>query len=113
MKAVVTKSYDSNYTDSIKFTNGEVVKVGKTDAEWKGWISCTKYKGVTRWVPQKYLSISGDIGTLLKNYSAKELVVKVGDNLTLEFEESGWYWCKKEDGDSGWVPKENLNITSK
>jgi hypothetical protein len=42
----------------------------------------------------------------LRAYDATELSVIISEELTILDEESGWFWCRHEDGRLGWVPKE-------
>ena len=44
--------------------------------------------------PEQCLAISGDTGTLLCDYSAHELNVNVGDEITVYKAINGWAWSK-------------------
>jgi hypothetical protein len=45
---------------------------------------------------------------MLVDYTTAELPVRVGEMLTLHYEESGWYWATNAAGQSGWVPQTSL-----
>lgn len=109
-QVIVTKQHRSKFPNPIKLSKDEVVQVGKRDDEWEGWIWCTSKTGIEGWVPEKYLQISDEKAVVLKEYDATELDVEVDDSLTVYLEESGWYWCQKENGEKGWVPVESVRI---
>lgn len=109
-KAKVTKDHKTNYPNPIKITQGEKVKVGRTDKEHPGWIWCTTDSKVEGWVPEKYLTINNNNSATAKiDYDATEMNVNTGETVNLHQEESGWVWCEKESGQKGWVPLENLS----
>lgn len=108
--ATVIKAYTSPYADPWKMVAGEKMTLGKRDTDWDGWIWCTNGGGESRWVPESYLKIEGKSGIAKVDYESTELEVQVGDELVLGESESGWYWCTKQAGKSGWVPKENLKL---
>ena len=47
-------------------------------------------------------------GIIIKQYTAKELNVSIGERVIGLEELNGWVWCEGRDGEKGWVPKENL-----
>jgi uncharacterized protein YgiM (DUF1202 family) len=94
----------------LKFKEGEVVVIGDKDTEWSGWIWCTKDSGKSRWVPENFLEFQGKNAKLRKDYNAKELAVKVGEEFIIEEEEAEWFWVQNESGKSGWVPIKNVEI---
>jgi uncharacterized protein YgiM (DUF1202 family) len=47
---------------------------------------------------------------LLEDYNATELSAVKGQIFQVEKEESGWVWVTSENGEYGWIPKENINI---
>ena len=47
-------------------------------------------------------------GIIIKQYTAKELNVNIGERLIGLEELNEWVWCEGRDGEKGWVPKENL-----
>jgi hypothetical protein len=50
------------------------------------------------------MDADGQTGTTHAAYNAKELTVAAGQELTIEHEESGWLWCRDQQGKRGWVP---------
>jgi len=64
----------------------------------------------SRWVPSVYLDQTGTSGRLKCDYVVTELNVAQGERLEIIGEESGWFWCRKETGENGWVPAENIEL---
>ena len=65
---------------------------------------CVADRGAAGWVPEAWL----DAGTLLRDYTARELTVRAGEVVTAAFTESGWAWGTNATGGSGWVPLRHL-----
>ena len=60
-----------------------------------------------KWLGSKKLiqmDADGQTGSTHAAYSAKELTVITGQELTIVQEESGWLWCYDQQGKHGWVP---------
>jgi uncharacterized protein YgiM (DUF1202 family) len=102
----VVSDYRAQYGDPLVARKGERLTVGDHDDEWPGWIRGTNASGKSAWVPESYLIIDGDQGTLLRDYNAVELSANAGEELTVELEESGWLWCRNSRNQRGWLPAE-------
>jgi hypothetical protein len=87
---------------------GDRLTVGNKESRWEGWLWCTDEQGQSRWIPERYLEVRGDVAIALRAYDATELTVKEGERVTGGELESDWFWCISLDGQSGWVPLENL-----
>ena len=85
--------YDTPFPNPLVVRAGEQLTVGKRESEWPGWIWCTTRQGHGGWVPESFVTRQGDACTLRRNYDATELSVRVGEELVVEGEESGWLWC--------------------
>ncbi|MFX1572771.1 MAG: SH3 domain-containing protein [Promethearchaeota archaeon] len=107
---LVIEDYDSDYTEPLVITKGEVLIIGEKESEWSGWIWCTNKFGISRWVPAKYLEIRGKTCKMEQDYEATELSVKIGELLIAEKEEADWIWATNEKGKRGWVPLRNVKI---
>ena len=83
------------------------------DNEWPGWLWCIDKNGLASWVPENYLHIRQETGTLLCDYDATELSVNLDDRLTIIKHEAGWYWCKDTNEQYGWIPAENITFGNK
>jgi len=104
----VIAAYRSPYTDPWLIRVGEELTIGEKETEWSGWVWCTNRHGTSRWVPETYVERKGDVCIARRDYEATELAVSAGEELIAGQEESGWFWCTNREGQSGWVPIENL-----
>ena len=110
-KCKVIKDHKSTNADPLIFEKGDTLGVGKEYSQnpnWPNWIECTSDKGQRGWVPKQYLKVSGKTGTALCDYTANELNVKVGDEITIYKFANGWAWAKSSKDEYGWVPIENI-----
>jgi uncharacterized protein YgiM (DUF1202 family) len=107
-KARVIAAYQSASPDPLMAKTEEELKIGGRDADWPGWIHCTDNRGKSGWVPDAYLDVNGKSGRMKVDYWAGELSVDVGDELTVEKEESGWVWCVNTAGVKGWIPSKQI-----
>ncbi len=108
--AVVITEYTTPYNDPIVLHKDEPVTTGKTDDEWPGWIWCTSIENKSGWVPETVISHNSDQPRAVRDYTARELNVRVGERLTILDEESGWYWCCTKSDQLGWVPAKNVRL---
>ena len=114
----ILQSYITQYPDPIILKVGQEVILGeeKQEEKWKGWIFATSFSHAGEpaqeqkgWVPLQILHVSADrkSGTVLENYSAKELDVETGDSVQKLGALNGWTWCKNlRTNDEGWIPNE-------
>ncbi|ONG69515.1 hypothetical protein BKK44_15055 [Bacillus cereus] len=113
MKYIVIKSHVSNYPNPIRLEEGDVVKLIESYAgpeNWENWMFCHEEKYDRKgWVPEQIIrkDMNGT-GIIIKQYTAKELNVSIGERVIALEELNGWIWCEKTGGEDGWVPKENL-----
>jgi hypothetical protein len=70
------------------------------------WVWYTDRRGKSGWVPKNIIQMDADgrTGTTPAAYNARELTVTAGQELTIEQEESGWFWCCDQQRKCGWVP---------
>jgi hypothetical protein len=108
--ALIIKEHQASYPDPLIVKTGDELTVGKGDSQWSAFVWCTNQNGKSGWVPERHLDRQGDRGVALQDYSTAELTITVGEKVTLEKEDSGWYWVTNQTGKSGWVPVENVAI---
>ncbi len=99
--------YKTPYPDSIKFRQGEEVKITdkqNDDPDWQNWIWCEGKNNNNAWVPQQYLKIEGNRGILNRDYDAKELSIEVGEILTVFEIINGFAIAENSHGETGWTP---------
>jgi Variant SH3 domain len=112
----VVKAYTSAYPNPLILRAGDTLDFDPDDKlnserhknQWPEWLWCTTQDGTKGWVPENYVRVEENTCVLLRDYNATELTVSEGEQLLVQFEESGWLWCRTARGLEGWVPKENI-----
>jgi Variant SH3 domain len=100
----VEREYTAQYPDPITVRKGDRVRVGADDPEYPGWWWCIGPDGRAGWVPGQLLRREGQEGVILRDYTARELSVCRGDEITVGEAMSGWVWATSADGRAGWIP---------
>ncbi len=112
MQARIARDYRTQYANPIRFAQGELVTLGERDTEWPAFVWAVTQDGNAGWAPFDWLKPLDDgRAEALRDYSAQELDVDVGDDVTPLQELGGWWWCERADGRCGWVPAEHLERT--
>lgn len=99
-KARVVTEYQARYTDPIEVAAGESVDVGEEDKEFPGWKWCRASDERAGWVPVELISTQGKETTVLEDYSARELSVKGGEEVTIEDARHGWLLVRNAQGNA-------------
>jgi len=113
---LIVQAHKSSFPDPIILKKGEKVSIGSEyleDPDWPNWIECKNQRRKKGWVPKQYLKISGNTSIILRDYSAKELDVKIGDEITVYRFQNGWAWSKNSTGEFGWVPLKHIIMKNK
>ena len=118
-KGRVAKAYQAEFADPIAVEAGEAFVVSEKTSAWENnpawiWLWCTDQRGKSGWVPKNIIQMNADgqTGTTLSAYDARELTVTAGQELSIEHEESGWFWCCDQQGKCGWVPISHMTAGS-
>ena len=111
-KCITIRPWETNYPRHLELKTGEIVKIEKKEkssSKWKDWIWCETSTS-SGWVPKLFIErIDETSGTVLQDYSAKELTVATGEMILYEKEFNGWVWGRNEDTkEFGWLPIEIL-----
>lgn len=116
-KCRVIKDYQAEYLDPIAVGAGEVFAVSERISVWENnpawiWIWCTDQREKSGWIPKNIIQMNADsqTGTVPIAYNAIELTVTADQELTIEQEESGWFWCSDQQGKHGWVPVSHVKV---
>jgi hypothetical protein len=96
--------YTARYPDPITVRAGARVLVGADDWEFPGWRWCTGPDQRSGWVPEQLLRREGQEAVLLRDYTARELSVRAGAEVTVGEAINGWVWVTAGDGRAGWIP---------
>lgn len=102
----VRRGYQVQYADPISVRAGEILTVGRVDNNNPGWRWCRAADGRQGWVPVEFLSNEEPQTTILKDYSALELEVVPGEEVTVEDARHDWLLVRNMKGDCGWIPGE-------
>ena len=104
MRYRATKGWAVTYPDPIRGAAGDRLALGRRDDEYPGWVWATAADGRAGWVPEGWLRVVGERGVLLRDYTAAELALEIGDVVTGELSQGGWLWATAADGRRGWAP---------
>src|SRR5581483_8898359 len=107
----VTQSYQAQYPDPLSVQAGEPLQVSAKTDPWNNnpawvWVWCTDPRGKSGWVPQNLIDPHNH--TARFDYSAIELSAQVGETLTIESANNGWFWCRNQHGQRGWIPIDHV-----
>lgn len=104
MQVQAKESYEIEFKDPIKITQGEILKLLKYSEEDPGWVYCSNEEGKEGWVPESSITTLNEKHIAKHDYFAQELQVKKGESLLIENIEYTWAWVKNDRGEHGWVP---------
>jgi uncharacterized protein YgiM (DUF1202 family) len=96
------------YPDPIQVTAGERVTIGREDDEYPGWKWCRAANGREGWIPVELLFRAGVEGTVIRDYSARELAVQPGDEVEIEEARHEWLLVRNARGERGWIPASHI-----
>ena len=90
---------------AIQISVGDRVSVGRRSPDWPAFVFVT-CAGGEGWVPSRHLSAEEGVATVVADYDTTELPVESGQSVEVLTRDdvSGWWWCRSEAGDEGWVP---------
>jgi SH3-like domain-containing protein len=100
----IRRGYQIQYADPITVRAGESLTVGRVDDDSPSWRWCRAPDGRQGWVPVEFLSSEEPQTTILKDYSARELQVVPGEEVTVEDARHGWLLVRNVNGERGWIP---------
>jgi Variant SH3 domain len=106
----VTESHVTSDPNPVRFRQGDTLGVGHHDQVWKEYVWATDQAGRSGWAPDSYLEMNpdGDQATALRDYDSTELTVGRKEILDVLDEVGGWYLCRTQSGQSGWVPSTSV-----
>lgn len=107
-KLRVVADHRATYADPLRVRAGDLLQVGGRDEEFPGWVWCTGPDGRSGWVPEKDLERTERGAVARRDYSARELDVRAGEEVIPSEEECGWVWVTNASGEAGWVPRTHL-----
>jgi len=112
---LVIQAHSSEFPEPMLVRKGDRVTVGERydgPEGWPDWYLCTPAGQQAGFVPAQFLDRHADgSATMLEDFTNKELDAAQGEMLRGERELNGWVWAVRlADGETGWVPLENLRL---
>lgn len=109
----VIRNYEREFPDPIIVQAGETLSASDQYSTWNDnpawrWVWCTDVRGKSGYVPLSVIETRNQTSVARRDYSAVELTAKVGEILSIEAAESGWFWCSNQQGEHGWIPQDHL-----
>jgi SH3-like domain-containing protein len=104
IKVRVRREYVVQYPDPLTVAAGTRVIVGRDDEEYPGWKWCKAPDGREGWIPVELLSNDDAQRIVLCDYSARELAVRPGEEVSVEDSRHGWLLVRNTHGERGWIP---------
>ena len=105
MLATAISSHEVPHRPAIQVSAGDRVSVGRRSPDWPAFVLITSALG-EGWVPSRHLSADEGVATVEADYDTAELPVAAGQTVEVlaRDDASGWWWCRSQAGDEGWVP---------
>lgn len=104
----VVKEHRASFPHAMVAREGDVVTVGKEDAEMPGWHWCKDPDGVEAWVPETHIDIEDGRGVFSQDYNSIEHDAQPGETVQYLGESLGWVECLNHEWKYGWIPAEKL-----
>lgn len=96
--------YEEKDSNPIRLKPGDIIRTGRADHTWPGWIWAIDAGGNDGYVPEEILKPADDGHfTATVAFDPSILTVRRGDKLTSLRQIHGWHWCRNEHGKEGWV----------
>ncbi|ABC21188.1 SH3 domain-containing protein [Rhodospirillum rubrum] len=112
---VVIQSHVSEFPKPLTLRSGDRVSIGERydgPEDWPDWYLCSAPGQEAGFVPRQILDRHADgSGTVLEDFTNRELSVAKGERLRGNRSLNGWLWATRaSDGATGWVPLESLEV---
>ncbi len=109
---IVLEAHRASYADSIEVAKGAPLSLTGREDVWDGhrWLWAVADDGREGWVPDDLIAEAGEGPVASRDFSAVELTCLAGETVEFIRQTHGWAWCRKDDGNEGWLP---LGILSK
>jgi len=107
--AKIIQDYEISYPNPLTLKCGDLVSIISKElpSRWNGWF-WAKTASNEGWISKHYFENRDLCTIIIKDYTAKEMSVKNGDNVKLIHEDCGWSWVENKTGEQGWIPSENI-----
>jgi hypothetical protein len=107
--AQIIKDYRISNSKPLCLKSGDTFKIlpKEIPPEWSGWI-WAKTEKQEGWISKHYFETRNGRPFVIRDYVAREIDVESGESVRLHYEDCGWSWIEKGDGNAGWIPSENI-----
>jgi hypothetical protein len=96
--------YEEKDPHPLHLEPGDEVSVGPVDRAWPGWVWAVDDEGRDGYVPEQILEPLGEGRfAAMEAFDPTVLTVRKGDVLESLKQIHGWHWCRRDNGDEGWV----------
>jgi hypothetical protein len=105
----VVQAHKDSCPDPISGKEGDVFLLGgRHSADYPDFVWAIGADDRCDWIPKAFLQQDGDFGRLVRDYTAREVTVAVGEVVEIFEEIGGWLWIATHDGREGWIPAKSV-----
>ena len=102
-----TRSYG---VSAIQVSAGDSVTLGERDSDWPQFVWTTLAQGLGGWIPAALFDRDTGAATALADYDTRELATRIGESITVHYQQEGWWWAENANGESGWIPARAIEL---
>ena len=105
-RRVLIEAHKASYGDPIAVPRGAPLRLTGREDLWDGqrWLWARAPDGREGWVPDSLPEETLSGFAAAYDYNAIELSCDAGETVDLIKESHAWGWCRKADGNEGWLP---------
>jgi hypothetical protein len=109
MRARAPQGHQVPSRPPLVLEKGESVTVGDRHTAWPAFVFVVSPHG-EGWVPLRHLTADSGLAVVVERYDTTELALTADQEVLVldRDDESGWWWCRTDDGSVGWVPMDAL-----
>ena len=95
---------------AIQVSAGDSVTLGERDSDWPQFVWTTLAQGLGGWIPAALFDRDTGAATALADYDTRELATRIGESITVHYQQEGWWWAENANGESGWIPARAIEL---
>ena len=109
-RARVIAEHRSPDRPEIRVSAGDSVTLGERDSDWPQFVWATLAQGLGGWIPAALFDRDTGAATALSDYDTRELATRIGESITVHYQQEGWWWAENASGQSGWIPARAIEL---
>lgn len=109
-RARVIAEHRSPDRPAIRVSAGDSVTLGERDSDWPQFVWATLAQGLGGWIPAALFDRDTGTATALGDYDTRELATRIGESITVHYEQEGWWWAENANGENGWIPARAIEL---